>query len=208
MLARSYLLPWTAAGLWAAVEGAITLLAGAARSAMTDLGTMNELTLAKSAFVAAHGRFLEGHSSRDVSLWYAGLGETIWWIVALDEHYHRLHGRRYNDFREASEYGRQIQGIRYARNLVGHEIVQLLDDQNDKESFSSKIEAGRLVILEQLTWRRLEDLPEPDPKHEQPKQRKAYGDYLAGCASRYALRRANYFFIRQGDGLDAEMCAE
>src|SRR5437588_2109389 len=107
---------------------------------------MNELDLAKSAFVAARGRFQEALNSQDISLWYAGLREAIWWIVALDEHYYSRYGRGYKDFRDASQYGRQVPGIRYARNAVGHHIALLLDDPNDRESISCQIEAGRLVM--------------------------------------------------------------
>src|SRR5437588_3093746 len=88
---------------------------------------MNELDLAKSAFVAARGRFQEALNSQDISLWYAGLREAIWWIVALDEHYYSRYGRGYKDFRDASQYGRQVPGIRYARNAVGHHIALLLE---------------------------------------------------------------------------------
>jgi hypothetical protein len=164
---------------------------------------MNELDLAKSAFVAAHGRFLDAHSSHDLALSYAALGETIWWIVALDEHYRHHYGRRYERFRDASEYGRQIPGIRYARNLVGHQIALLLEDPIDNHPLVERIMSGDLISIEQMTWRRLENLPVPTT--EQRRQEQCYRDYLAGYASRYALRRANYFFVRQRDGLNAAM---
>jgi hypothetical protein len=59
----------------------------------------------------------------------------------------------------------------------------------------------RMVSLEQLQWRPWDDLP-----HERLRitsaQEQAYRRELEGQPARYALRRANYFFVRRADGLD------
>ena len=147
-----------------------------------------ELALARSAFVKAHGRLQGGLARRDLAAWYAALGETLWWIFALDEHYLACGGESYAKFRDHDVNGRVILGLRLARNRVGHQIAVLLEDPPGHAGLSPD-----LVTLEQLRWRRLSELPEG---RSASTQERAYRECLEGNVARYAIRRANCFFVR------------
>lgn len=146
-----------------------------------------EIDLARAAFVAAHNRFGLAHASGSHAQWYAALGETLWWVFAIDEHYRHRNQHRYEVFRDADDNGRVIAGLRLARNRVGHELSALLVDPRS---------SGSGVSLDQLRWKTLEALP-PAGDRERPGQRAAYVELLAGEPARYALRRSNRFFIGQ-----------
>src|SRR6266536_1824634 len=87
---------------------------------------VDELKLAKEAFVKAHGRFLDAHATNNPPLWYASLGETLWWIFALYDHYTNSYKQMYLDFRNSSQYGAMIPGLKLARNKVGHGLALLV----------------------------------------------------------------------------------
>lgn len=158
---------------------------------------MNELDLAKQAFIAAHGRFLDAQNDRSPARWYAALGETLWWIVALDEHYEALGSGRYKAYRNGDAHGHVIRGLRFARNLAGHMIADLIDDPYGGRFLEGEDRQG--VLLGQLAWRRTASLP--DPTKEQAVLQKVYETHLAGRPVRYDLRRANYFFVRKSSQL-------
>ena len=147
----------------------------------------SEIDLARSAFIEAHRRFQNDHAEGNTYSWYASLGETLWWIVALDEHYREAGGKAYEAFRNQDEYGRVVPGLRLARNRVGHQLALLLDEPHNRR------------LLDQLQWRRFEDLPNGSRRLED--QAESYIIFLAGNAARYALRRANYFFVRRQSDL-------
>lgn len=162
----------------------------------------SELDLARIAFVAAHGRFQAAHADRNISAWYASLGETLWWIFAIDEHYRHANQAIYEELRNNDGNGRYISGLRLARNRVGHRLALMLQDPSGRSVYSeAPSEEG--VFIDQLMWRTLTDLPPGDPGKESSTQENSYRKYLEGNAVRYALRHANYFFIRYRDDLDS-----
>jgi hypothetical protein len=59
------------------------------------------------------------------------------------------------------------------------------------------------VRLDQLVWRRADELPAAEPGHDHG--RVCYEKNLQGNAVRYSLRRMNYFFIRPEGGLNAAL---
>jgi hypothetical protein len=59
------------------------------------------------------------------------------------------------------------------------------------------------LTLDQLIWRRLEDLPPVEKDKESEAQEAAYQAHLAGNAARYALRHASRFFIQRRSELDS-----
>jgi hypothetical protein len=159
---------------------------------------IDELQLARTAFVAAHGRFQSDHGSTNLAAWYASLGEALWWIFALDEHYCRLGANDYKELRDRDEDGQVVFGLRLARNRVGHRMALMLQDP--------RVEADVLlpqISLEQLRWRRYEDLPLVGKRWESTSQEAAYRRHLEGQAARYSLRRANHFFVRRASELDS-----
>jgi hypothetical protein len=162
---------------------------------------MNELELARNAFVEAHGRFLYAHRLRNVSAWYAALGETLWWIVALDDHYTSVGGEHYRELQRIDQNGRVVPGLRLARNRAGHQLAVLLADPTGRSVFEPS-EAHGGVSLDQLVWRPSNDLP---IGRAHPAQLESYDEYLANQAVRYSLRRANYFFVRKRAALDHPM---
>jgi hypothetical protein len=157
-----------------------------------------ELDLARTAFVAAHGRFGNAQASGSQEEWYAALGETLWWIFALDEHYLHHGVSAYETFRNDDVNGRVIWGLRLARNRVGHELSVLLTDPR---------KPGPGVSLEQLRWRTLDNLPAPGNR-EGDRQRTAYSEELAGKAARYTLRSANRFFVTERHAIEAALTAD
>ena len=161
-----------------------------------------EVDLARSAFVAAHGRFSHDHVNRAANNWYASLGETLWWIFALDEHYRHRNQHIYESYRDGDTDGQVVAGLRLARNRVGHQLAMMLEDPRDHFTLAQRSLASP-ADLAQLVWRRLEDLPPGDPKKESESQAKAYKKHLVGNAARYALRRSNYFFVRRRAELEA-----
>jgi hypothetical protein len=162
-----------------------------------DTVSLDEVTLAREAFRLAHGRFVDAHAARDTQHWYAALGETLFWIAALDHHY-QLRARRtgridaYFAHRDPDLYGRCIGGLIFARNAAGHQIAILLEPPATSES----------ALLGQLRWRRASDLPKPD-RAVRGELRLSYTTLLEGNAARYGLRRANYYFIRRQNLLDS-----
>ncbi|MDQ1391484.1 MAG: hypothetical protein QOF30_461 [Acidimicrobiaceae bacterium] len=110
-----------------------------------------ELDLATEAFRSAHGRFLDGLNARSIEAWYASLTETLWWIVALDDHYNQSYKTRYERLRNNDPHGRVILGLRFARNLAGHELISVLEDPGEGQP-----EPAGCVNLSQLRWRDFE----------------------------------------------------
>jgi hypothetical protein len=166
----------------------------------------SELDLAHIALIAAHGRFLGDHASRDIGAWYASLGETLWWIFALDEYYRNLYKEVrevYERFRDGNKNGCVISGLRLARNRVGHGLALMLEDPSGRSVFDVPQNTEGAIIIDQLMWRALDDLPEVDEAHKRPAQENAYRRYLEGNAARYPLRRAGRFFIRGREELDS-----
>jgi hypothetical protein len=152
---------------------------------------IDELAVAKTAFINAHGRFLNGHAGKDAELWFAGLSETVWWIAALDDYY-EAHFSSYAAFRDSSAYGCFIPGIKLARHKAIHELLLLVD-------YDYALRQKGVVDLTQLHWRsNLSGIGDI----RSAKQKACFETYLAGHAVRYALRSANKFYIRQKDHLD------
>jgi hypothetical protein len=151
-----------------------------------------EIDLARAAFIDAHGRLQTALGQRDMRSWYAALGETLWWIVALDDHYRQLGRARYESYRDDDPRGSVLPGLRFARNKVGHQLTLLVTDPNGGNVRRPSADGG--VRLDQLVWRESEQFPAPgDPQHP---QRHCYDRRLANNAVRYAVRDANYFFVR------------
>ncbi|MGY1637576.1 hypothetical protein ACI78V_13105 [Geodermatophilus sp. SYSU D00742] len=164
----------------------------------------DELPLTKEAFRRAHGRFLLAHQSRQVQDWYAALSETLMWTCTLDELYRKQYRATYVTFRDASAYGYELPGLRWARNRAVHQVGLLLVDPvagTPPDPSSGESPSG--VRLSQLVWRRADELPAAERGHDGG--RVCYEANLQGNAVRYALRRMNYFFIRPEGGLDAAM---
>ena len=146
----------------------------------------------------AHGRFLDALQTNDEALWYAALGETLWWIFALNDYYEKSgHKKVYLEHRDKSPYGFVIPGLKYARNEVGHGLALLID-----YSHATRRLAPDKVDLRQLCWRHLDKGYDKVNSYGRESQSSCYERLLAGNAVRYSLRRANKYFIRQMDGLD------
>jgi hypothetical protein len=157
-----------------------------------------ELDLARAAFIHAHGRLQVALGRRDIWAWYAALGETLWWIVALDEHYRDAGKTVYESHRDGNAHGSVLPGLRFARNKVGHQLTLLVTDPCGGSVFHSADADG--VRLDQLLWRESAQFPSAgDPQHP---QRLCYDRLLANNAVRYAIRHANYFFVRHRARLD------
>jgi hypothetical protein len=188
----------------------------------------SELDLARVALAAAHGGFKQDHANRDVAAWYESLGETLWWIFALDDHYWNLDKTVYKPLRNSDEdgglfiddlpqplsqvrhlrlsamnnpHGYVIPGLRLARNRVGHGLALMLEDAAGHSPFLAPPPAK--LTLDQLIWCRLEDLPPVEKDKESEAQEAAYQAHLAGNAARYALRHASRFFIQRRSELDS-----
>ncbi len=162
----------------------------------------SELDLARVALAAAHGRFKQDHANRDVAAWYASLGETLWWIFALDDHYWNLDESVYKPLRDSDEDGYVIPGLRLARNRVGHGLALMLEDPAGHSPFLAPPAPAKLTLA-QLIWRRLEDLPPVEKDKKGEAQAAVYRAHLAGNPARYALRHASRFFIRRRSELDS-----
>jgi len=163
-----------------------------------------ELPLTKEAFRTAHGRFLAAHASRDVQAWYAALSETLMWICVLDGLYDKQYPATYMKFRDASAYGYELPGLRWARNRAVHQVgLLLVDPVTGTPSGPPSDESSSGVRLDQLVWRRADELPSAKRGHDGG--RACYEENLQGNAVRYSLRRMNYFFIRPRGGLDAAL---
>lgn len=148
--------------------------------------------------MAASNRFAQAIAAGEVSLWYAALGETLWWIVGLDEHYRTVGRGAYIAFQQSDVDGRVIPGLRYACNFVGHQLTLMLYDPSGASLFASANNAT--VTLFQPVWRPSGHLPLPD--REQRTQRRSYGQHLADNAVRFSIRRARKFLVGKGDELD------
>ena len=162
----------------------------------------SELELARIALAAAHGRFSQDAAKQDIAAWFASLGETLWWIFALDEHYWHRDQPAYEPLRNYDEDGFIIPGLRLARNRVGHGLALMLEDPDGRPPFSAP--PSRVTIrLSQLRWRQLENLPPVEEAHKSAIQQAVYQDHLAGNPVRFGLRHASRFFIRRHAALDS-----
>lgn len=160
--------------------------------------TPTDSDLAFRAFLDAHGRLHHALAGRDVAAWYAALGETLWWVFSLDEHYRHHFGKAYEKHRDDDSHGQVILGLRFARNKVGHQLALLVADPSGRSVFDSAANTG--FTLGQLVWRRSGDILGAE-KQDDP-QRRCYDRWLAENPVRYGIRHANYFFIRRRDRLD------
>jgi hypothetical protein len=168
----------------------------------------DELVLATEAFRVAHGRFQEAHASPvgDLQGWYSALGESLFWLCALDEGYSQRYGLKYRSFRNDGRYAREIFALRWARNRAAHGLAILLFDPRTGTPPSV---GGPGLNLEQLKWRPTSKIPKP-PKRFADKEsykqgERDYDECLAGKEVRYNLRRMNEFFIRPNGGFEANL---
>lgn len=137
----------------------------------------------RQAFVAAHGRFQEALADPDPLPLWAALGETLFWIYALDDIYrHGPRGDDYTVFRDADPYGQVISGLGLPRNGVAHTLAMIVIDKPNgadidwQPRFAPHHEYG-------LTHSHSQRLPAFERNQARP--------------IRYQLRDANYFFVRR-----------
>jgi hypothetical protein len=161
----------------------------------------SESDLARAALAAAYSRFRRDATKPNVSTWYASLGETLWWIVALDDHYRTRYKSAYERLRDCDKDGYVIPGLLLARNQVGHALVRML---KDPDSPSTVLPSAGLT-LKQLVWRPLEDLPPVRKTRVSDFQEAIYRAYLAREPHRFALRHATGFFVRRRPTLDSAL---
>jgi hypothetical protein len=164
----------------------------------------SELALARAALRTAHSRFARDVDNRDAVAWYSSLGETLWWIVALDEHYRNQRKQAaYLKLLKSDEDGYVIPGLRLARNRIGHGLALMLEGPDGRSPFSTPPPAR--VTLKTVQWRRLEDLPAVSSSiaETEKNMRPVYHDHLEGNPVRFALRHARRFFVQRHSAIDA-----
>jgi hypothetical protein len=161
----------------------------------------SESDMARAALAAAYNRFRRDATTPNVSAWYASLGETLWWIVALDDHYRTRYKSAYARLRDCDKDGYVIPGLLLARNQVGHALARMLEDPGSPSTVLPS--AG--LTLNQLVWRRLEDLPPVKKTKVSDFQEAIYEAHLATEPHRFALRHASGFFVRRRPTLDSAL---
>lgn len=143
----------------------------------------------------------------------AAAAECLWWLTALDEwHRRRVGDELYWPAREASEAGRTVAGLIYARNLVGHQLARVLglvwkDSEVHVKHGGEWRRAQTMVKVDgewqparpkvaAVRWQPLADLPAPD-QPERHGRDEMYRQHVEGHSPTAALRLGSEFLLEE-----------
>ena len=156
-----------------------------------------------AGFIDAANRFDDAARRRDRIRTYTALVEALNWAVMVDDRA-RVDWRPDGEplgwnwrerMRKAGAEGIQVLGgLRLARNRVHHQWADALAMTERWYAYK------RPLMVPHWTWRPVEELPPPDPKHpDHPESVATYCELLAGrqvrptldvlCGAFYALQR-------------------
>jgi hypothetical protein len=131
------------------------------------------------------------------------LCETLWWAVAVDDGFeaiadsgggHRPNSGDYKSARNSDPSGQVLRALRFARDRCGHHrafAVVATPFGTVGPVVHPMASSGFLI------WRPSTDLPQPDPKHDQPTLKAEYDRLLAGRFPGDAVDSTADWFARE-----------
>lgn len=117
---------------------------------------------------------------------------ALLWICSLDEFHRKAAGTSYEEARDADECGRYVRALRYARNRALHQFPQLLSVTDG----GARLPALLPAPFFEIEWKRLAELPPPDPGRKDPIGERLYEELLADNPVRFAFDAVRDWFRR------------
>lgn len=168
-------------------------------STQPEQAGLPRLEWARQAFAVAHGRFQESLQQHDRQQVWITLGETLFWISALNDTFEGLAKAKagaigknaYTERRNNDRFGRAVTGLIIPRNSVVHALGDVVIERPDSAD-----------MMWQPTFANRDSL---GLSQKQRQDAVRVFDASSDRPIRYQLRDANYFFVRNRVSLDEFM---
>ena len=155
--------------------------------------------LALQGMQAALDRALDARKSDKIEEMFAPLAEALWWIVVLNDSYWQSDGEEYRKSRDSDEQGRILEGLRYARNRLTHDIditgMHGLIESGLTLPFNLPANLGRIPMW---MWRSVDKLPRASRRDRESEAR--YRESLEGKEVEATLQLAATFLSERPRG--------
>jgi len=126
----------------------------------------------------------------DVEIALKSVGQALLWACSLLEYYTKnLNG--YMEFRDNDKASGVVKGIRYARNRVLHQFIQLLHITG-----GATLPAILPAPFFEIEWKPFEELPEPDKGFKNEELAESYRNHLENTPVRFTFDELSSFFRR------------
>ncbi|WP_157420648.1 hypothetical protein [Actinomadura kijaniata] len=142
-------------------------------------------------FEQAYQRFLDQANNPNVPavVIFAPLAEALWWAISADEGFFKLDKAGYRSRRDATEEGSHLRALLFARNRCGHQRALVIERSGLTAPLTPPVTPGV-----HIRWRRLSELPPPDPGFNDPDGEAAYEVGLASKPVERALSQIAKWF--------------
>lgn len=134
---------------------------------------MPGLVAAVYAFDNARQRVEE--TGVDVDATFVPLTEACWWAISVHEGLEKRGGNEYAAGAKDADGGRVVLGLKYIRNILGHERVVGVEVGHREHYLPLNNATARVP---ELHWLAVIALPVPD--RDQPTNEMRYADWVAG----------------------------
>ena len=119
------------------------------------------------------------------------VSQAIYWGVMLFDLCRKSNNERFNNHIQDCQLSGLKYGIIYARNRVTHQFPHLL-----KITDGTILPASLPSPFFEIAWKHIDELPDPDPKFDNQKQRDGYSENLAGMPVRFTFDLLNNLFLK------------
>jgi len=117
--------------------------------------------------------------------------EATMWVTAINDQLDVLYGTSYREARDQDRYGIVVPGVRWARNRHAHQLPVTLDEDQTPFFGGGK---GIISLSVGMRWRKVSELPPPDPKYRDSTGEAAYQARLEGRNSGKTLAACDLWF--------------
>jgi hypothetical protein len=149
------------------------------------------IRLALVGFRDAKSRHHEARTVRDVDHAYTSVVEAAMWVIAINDQLTTLYSQSYESARNRDPYGAVIQGVRWARNRHAHQLPVTVDEDQTPFFGGGK---GIFSLSVGMRWRKVSELPPPNPKHPDETGERMYRTHLEGQNTGKTLDRCDRWF--------------
>lgn len=149
------------------------------------------LRLALAGFRAAKARHEHARDHRDLDSSYVSAFEATMWIVAINDQLRSLYSRSYESARDNNTYGMVMRGVLWVRNRHAHQLPVTVDEDPTTVFDGSK---GIISLSAGIRWRKVAELPPPDPRFQDPTGEADYRTHLEGRSTNSVLTSCDLWF--------------
>jgi hypothetical protein len=152
---------------------------------------VRRLKLALVGFRSAKTRHDGARAIRDLDSSYTSMFEATMWVTAINDQLETFYGQSYGTARDQDRYGVVILGVRWARNRHAHQLPITLDVDQTPFFGGGK---GIISLSVGMRWRKVSELPAPDPRHPDQKGENKYRAHLEGRNTGKTLAACDLWF--------------